>query len=662
MRRRQIKFRNQLKPNSFNQTHVSENYDDLLISKDSNSIASAKKNAQTQITFEHFDTILGGMILPRFNYPQVKSFKSSAKVCSVLIETRNLISLEFTIKNTISKLPDNWAHLILCGNENYENVKRIAGDISDKIEVRKCFSDNITVSQYNEYLLSKEFWQQFTHEFVLTYQTDCLVTNAKIDWDKYFQYGFTGATNVWLREWQSTIIGKPMLVGNGGFSLRNVQMCIDALSDNNFELVRRYKHKHVRNIEWNSIYEDVFFSAYAAIKNIACPVDLALDFSREKTKDTYSINIVEQVFNYHKPYLYFKTEYDFEEFVRYKVLPKVNKTIDVWGNSDITRQEIPNTDKIQILIKNIKKQLRKGENIYYDSFIKYVDRLIATVDPLEFKRMDVIQVCSDNPYFDIFIMMNENPNYGKCKKIGFKVKPELNYGNMCFLENKNDEVSALKFVQKKVCISLKERVDRQYNVRKQFEQINLQVDFKVVNKHTEQHFLYNKDLPQGVNGVFINHLEVLNQAYLEGVPHLMIFEDDCEFVPNFNLACTEFLKNVPENWDMIWLGGRERERNKPERIVNNWVRVPHDHYGCHSVIFSRKGIEKIVESMNVIEQIPKDVDIYYARLPGLIQYTNRIPLTFQAFSQSNISNHYYHDCYNTLNFAGDSLTFNNDLK
>lgn len=54
------------------------------------------------------------------------------------IEFRIFTHAEFLIRNTILKLP-NWAHTVVCGNINFENITNICNNISPNIRIIKLY-------------------------------------------------------------------------------------------------------------------------------------------------------------------------------------------------------------------------------------------------------------------------------------------------------------------------------------------------------------------------------------------------------------------------------------------------------------------------------------------------------------------------------------------
>ena len=80
-----------------------------------------------------FTKIIRNIIIKDFG--DTKNLKET-----LLIEFRPLPNLEFLIRNTIIKLP-NWNHTVICGNNNYEFIKKICDfickDSESKINIIK---------------------------------------------------------------------------------------------------------------------------------------------------------------------------------------------------------------------------------------------------------------------------------------------------------------------------------------------------------------------------------------------------------------------------------------------------------------------------------------------------------------------------------------------
>lgn len=128
----------------------------------------------------------------------------------------------------------------------------------------ECLSSRET---YNKLMLSRDFYSLFVeYKYVLICQLDVLVFYDNLDYfieQGYDYYGAPWLSGIPSCEWIDYTV---KYVGNGGFSLRNVQSTIEAL--------RQLSDKR---IPW----EDYFFSSLDSKGYKIAPLDMALKFAFE---------------------------------------------------------------------------------------------------------------------------------------------------------------------------------------------------------------------------------------------------------------------------------------------------------------------------------------------------------------------------------------------
>ena len=90
-----------------------------------------------------------------------------------------------------------------------------------------------------------------------------------------------------------------------------------------------------------------------------------------------------------------------------------------------------------------------------------------------------------------------------------------------------------------VVINLKERVDKKEYIQKELKNRNIVHTFFIANKHKN---------PK--RGCLESHLSVIKKAIENKHKYVLIMEDDCKFIGNF-----DSMKIPPNNWDMLYLGG-----------------------------------------------------------------------------------------------------------
>ena len=172
---------------------------------------------------------------------------------TVFIEFRILHHIEFNIRNMCSKLP-NWKHTIICGIENYDYIKKICYEISDKINIIKLDINNITKDEYSKLLTSNYFWNLLTGIHILIHKEDSLIFNSSTI-DNWLKYDYVGTP------WEKNTYEINYLVGNGNFSLRKKETMIYICNNydiNNYEIFDITK-KYMEDNNFSITPEDCFF-------------------------------------------------------------------------------------------------------------------------------------------------------------------------------------------------------------------------------------------------------------------------------------------------------------------------------------------------------------------------------------------------------------------
>ena len=63
----------------------------------------------------------------------------------------------------------------------------------------------------------------------------------------------------------------------------------------------------------------------------------------------------------------------------------------------------------------------------------------------------------------------------------------------------------------------------------------------------------------GAYGCLQSHLAVIRRARAQGLPHVLIFEDDVVFAPDCHTRFASAIAHVPADWDMLFLGAGHLE-------------------------------------------------------------------------------------------------------
>jgi len=104
----------------------------------------------------------------------------------------------------------------------------------------------------------------------------------------------------------------------------------------------------------------------------------------------------------------------------------------------------------------------------------------------------------------------------------------------------------------------------------------------------------------GAWGCYKAHLRILEDCLSNEIDSVLILEDDAVFVEGFAEKVQEFWKHLPEDWEMIYLGGQHIQENLGlPRKVNEWVYQPFNVNRCHCYgLRGRKMLERVYKHLN----------------------------------------------------------------
>lgn len=147
----------------------------------------------------------------------------------------------------------------------------------------------------------------------------------------------------------------------------------------------------------------------------------------------------------------------------------------------------------------------------------------------------------------------------------------------------------------------------------------------------------------GAWGCYKTHLRILEDCLNHGTQSVLILEDDAICVEGFCGKVKQFQNHLPEDWEMIYLGGQHIQENiRLPRKINDWVYHPFNVNRCHCYGFrGRRMIERAYRHLNDFSQWKVDhhVDHYLGELHKVMEcglYVPREWLVAQSEGQSDI--------------------------
>ena len=143
----------------------------------------------------------------------------------------------------------------------------------------------------------------------------------------------------------------------------------------------------------------------------------------------------------------------------------------------------------------------------------------------------------------------------------------------------------------------------------------------------------NHKLKKGELGCYLSHLNLLNKCKDDNDNIVMILEDDIEFGDNFKDKLNEYYKEVPNDWDIIYLGGsRLRGRKISEHVLKGiYDKEPKGDFnmGMYAILLNKKSINKLLKITvpirhaidTVVAKNNEILNIYFIN-PSIVHHNN----------------------------------------
>lgn len=163
-------------------------------------------------------------------------------------------------------------------------------------------------------------------------------------------------------------------------------------------------------------------------------------------------------------------------------------------------------------------------------------------------------------------------------------------------ENRNtDSDSAIAtYFERAFVISLPFRDDRLIDFKRQAPSGNIEVWPAIHGDTCQPPDIWKAGA--GAWGCYRSHLNILEYCLNNQVGSYIVFEDDAQIKPDFNSQLDLFMKNLPDDWQQIYLGGQLQHFNShPPVKLNDHVYRPYNVNRTHCFAVSRSGMLPIYQ-------------------------------------------------------------------
>lgn len=187
------------------------------------------------------------------------------------------------------------------------------------------------------------------------------------------------------------------------------------------------------------------------------------------------------------------------------------------------------------------------------------------------------------------------------------------------------------------CVTLDRRPDRKAQAEEEFAKHNITVEFisGVDGLTLDVTGMQSGDgtpVSKGDLGCSMSHLKVARLCKERGHKRVLVLEDDAVFHDDFNSLFTEYLPEVPENWDFLYLGGNH-DKGGMEKVSEHISKIFYS-YTTHAYSMTEKVYDAVID---VLSKKGEKVDIAIGSLHGVFNsYVFRPHLAYQRAGFSDI--------------------------
>ena len=162
---------------------------------------------------------------------------------------------------------------------------------------------------------------------------------------------------------------------------------------------------------------------------------------------------------------------------------------------------------------------------------------------------------------------------------------------------------------KMYCINLPRRADRKQHAQSVFKNFNFNVNF--VDAVDGRTLSNTGDVKPGEAGCCLSHRKVLEMMLADSsIKTALIMEDDVEFDRNVAIRFAEYVKGVPDDWQLLYLGGSHR--SNPLKKITPHVHKLKKTYTTHCYGIKREAAENLIKFFADDRIFRKPADLHFA--------------------------------------------------
>lgn len=183
------------------------------------------------------------------------------------------------------------------------------------------------------------------------------------------------------------------------------------------------------------------------------------------------------------------------------------------------------------------------------------------------------------------------------------------------------------------CINLDSRPDRWNQAQQEFTKHSIDVERISGIDGSKMNLDFPSEIKEGAVGCALSQFFAIKYAKQLNLRDFLLLEDDIEFHENINELFSEYISEVPFDWDMLYLGGQHFHGMNLQKVSEHVYKCEYT-LAAHSVAFKHTVFDRFIDKLI---DITKPCDIHYAESHKEINAYVIIPhLTWQRESYSDI--------------------------
>ena len=174
-------------------------------------------------------------------------------------------------------------------------------------------------------------------------------------------------------------------------------------------------------------------------------------------------------------------------------------------------------------------------------------------------------------------------------------------------------------------INMRDRTDRRMNMKARLADLNIDAErFDAINAGLidTRHLDFGckkKVLNNAEIGCFLSHRDIYKMIKAEGWETTLILEDDCLFLEDYDFTVELALRDMPEDWDMLYLGQHNYDSIKIAQSIEGRTHAIKEQISGRLYKASRCWLtHAYIVRQKAVDTLIKGTEVLYASIDGVL--------------------------------------------